>query len=410
MVACSTFDDLKIKGMWFEPDTPDKKILGTLNGEELETFQISGSAEYRKSRSNLKTIPILYGIGQKDVTLTDVFQTRSESNWTTTLVIVTSLYHDAILDIHYKKSDMIKTLSFAYPFVWGPFMRKNPEDVEYGAFYEINETVNMDKSTKLKIGQKMESNFKPLEQKTTQSEFFKIEIESGIELDKMMEYLKSINHFLRLCMGETVFPKYIQGTTTNSKNFKYYPYWLTNYHRNNEFKNLRMIDYRIIRFHDLKDNFEKIIQTWTKMWFHTSEIMTDFFNIFESNMSLHIMFIELSHVIQRFCGKYGKGEENFRDKIKWFLGFCPEQIRECINKDNFVDKIVNTRNYNVHGSVRKEEYVIEERKEMIYLTDDLKSITEIFLISHLPIDCKTKTRIMEKIYKFNSYARTNPTD
>ncbi len=106
-------------------------------------------------------------------------------------------------------------------FVWGPFMSKTPEDDTYGVFYKINETVNISESTKLKIGQTMESSFSLLEQKTTQFEFFQIEPESGMELD---DETSKINHFLRLCMGKPVFPKYIKGTTTNSKNFKYYPY------------------------------------------------------------------------------------------------------------------------------------------------------------------------------------------
>ncbi len=408
MVISSIQNDLKIKAIWFEPNTSKKQIFGTLNGEELETFQTTNLEELENKftlQSNSNIIPILYGIGEKTVTLTNVFEMHSELN-STSSKIGTYKYGDAILDIHYKKSDMIKTLSFVYPFVWGPFMKKKPEDVECGALCTINKTVDINDSTKLNIGQNMESEFSLLEQKTTQSEFFQIEVESEMELCKMAKQIKSINHFLRLCMGKTVFPKYILGTTTNSKTFKYYPYWLIRYHRNNEFKNPNIMNGGIIRFYDLKDNFEEIIQKWNEIWMNNNEIMYDFFNIFESNMSLNTMFAEHTHVIQRFYDMVEEKRENFRNKINWFLDLCPEQIRENISKDNFVDKIVNTRNYNVHGNDINEEHIIKDGKELKYLTNDLKSITEIFLVSRLPI--KNKTPIMEKIYKLNNYARTHP--
>ncbi len=180
------------------------------------------------------------------------------------------------------------------------------------------------------------------------------------------------------------------------------------YHRNNRLENPKITDDGVIRFHDLKDNFEKIIQKWNEIWFKTYEIMYDFFNIFESDMSLHTMFTEHTHVIQRFYDATEAKHEEFRNKIKWFLDLCPEQIRECIDKDNFVDKIVNTRNYNVHGSDVNKEYLIKGGKELNYLTNDLKSIIEIFLVSQLPIN--NKTPIMENIYRLNNYARTHPID
>ena len=404
----SILKDLKIKAAWFEPDAPDKQIFGTLNEEKLETFQTTSFSESIKSfnsQSELSHIPILYGIGQKTVTLVYVIQTSSESNLTN-LKIVTYVYNDVILGIHYKKTDKIKKLSFTYPFVWGPFMSKKLEEVEHGLYYKINKTVNMDNSTKLHIGQNMGTSFSMLEQKTTQSEFFQIETQSEIGLEDIMKYLKSINHFLRLCMGKIIFPKHINGITVDSKSFKYYPYWLIYYLQNKEFKNPRITDDPIIRYFDLRDNFELIMQKWICLWFKTDEIMYDFFNIFESNMSLNTMFTEQSHVLQRFYDAFETTKKDFRNKIKWFLDFCPNEIKTDIIKNNFIDKIVNTRNYNVHGNDVNEKYVVKSGKELRYLMDDLKTLTEIFLVSQLPII--NKIPIMEKIYKMNNYARTHP--
>lgn len=405
----SILENLKIKAAWYNPDiqnTQDKPIFGTLNVDELETFQItniSESMESFKSDLRFKKIPILHGVGLKTATLLDIIQTKSESNMTD-FKIVTYRCSDVILNIHYKKTDKLKNISFSYPFVWGPFTNEKLE--ENTPHYKINQTINMSDSMKLHIGQNSGSSHSILEEKTTQSEFFKIEANPEKELDEMMKYLKSINHFLRLCTGEIIFPKRIHGIINQLRTFEYYPYWLIQYHQNKKFRNQDLLMHTIINYFDIKDNFEAIIKKWVELWFKTYEIMYDFFNIEESNMSLNTTFTEQSHVLQRFYDSIENKRNEFRKIINWYLDLCPNKMKENIIKDDFVDKIINTRNYNVHGNDVNEKYVIKEGIELKYLTDDLKTLTEIFLVSQLPIT--NKNSMLEKIYKNNNYARAHP--
>lgn len=403
----SALENLKIKAAWYDPrikDVQNNPMFGTLNIDELETFQTIDISKLKlsKSKSDTKKIPILYGVGFKTITLLDVIKTKSLSNLTD-FQVVTYVCNDIILNIHYKKTDKVKKISFSYPFVWGPF--RNQESKETPRF-KINKTTDIDNEVKLHIGQIRYGSYGMLEEKTTQAEFFQIESKTGKNLEDMMEFLKSTNHFVRLCVGRIIFPKDIQGNIDKVRSFDYYPYWLIQYHQSSKLKNPDLITDPIIKYQELEIDFEKIIKKWIKMWFETKEIMFDFFNIEETSMSLNTMFTEYCSVLQRFYDSLENKRNLFNKIINWSLNFCPSNTEAKIRKDGFVKKIVNTRNYNTHGNDVNENYLIQDGYELKYLTNDLKTLIEILLISQLPI--KNKDLIKEKMFKRNNYAREHP--
>lgn len=404
------FDKLKIRAAWFRPDESDVQLMGTLDGDSLEVFRNTSFSEHVENfnqQHTVERIPILHGLGEKNATLVDVYQINVRSNMTN-LEFVTYRCNDVILDIHYQKTDKIKSLSFSYPFVWGPFHSPKKEDDDFSHYYKIHESVDMDSSVKLMIGQTSGYSSSILEQKTTHSEFFKVESKDGMLLDKLMSYLKPIHYFLRLCIGKTIYPSRMGGSTTSKNSFEYYPYWLLEYHRRNtENVNPKHVAEAIIPYHDLKNNFEAIIQKWFQLWFKTSEIMFDFFNVFDSYISLNTQFTEYTNVLQRFYDSMHPQRAGFREEINWFLDLCPDKVKTDITKDDFVDKIVNTRNYNVHGNDTNLNYVIKDGNELVYLVNDLRSLIEIFLVSQLPI-ITNKELMQEQIFTENNYSRMHP--
>ena len=395
-------DDLQVRGYWFEPSSTDKQTFGILNQNKLEIFLKMDSANivgYLKNQG--RRIPILYGIGEKTVTLMNVYSVGKKFD--SSIHIETYGYVDIILGLHYKNSDRFTKISFVYPFVWGPYKKQNLKDMEQAVHFKVNKTAIIDDEIQLEICQNIDSiSHSILEDKITQSEFFQIKAKTGIKLGKIVKYLLAINHFLSLCTGKTIYPKHIHLTPTNSDGFEYIPFWLRNYHQKNPI-DLNVINFNGIKFLDIQDNFESIIQEWVKIWFKTTEIMYDFFNVSESIMSTNTGFTEYSHVLQRFYDAFESERKNFKEKICWYLDFCPKYIRDNICKNNFVDKIVQTRNYNVHGN--KKKHVVKD-KELIYLQKDLKTLVEVFLISQLPIN--NKDLAIKQIYELNSHARNNP--
>jgi len=249
------FDKLKIRAAWFRPDELDVQLMGTLDGDSLEVFRKTSVSEQIKNFKQVRDverIPILHGLGEKNVTLVNVYQNNVRSN-VTDLEFVTYHCSDVILDIHYQKTDKIKSLSFSYPFVWGPFYSPKKEE-DFSHYYKIHESIDMDSSTKLMIGQNSGISHSILEQKITSSEFFKVESKDGLLLEDLMPYLKLIHYFLRLCVGKTIYPSRVGGFTLSKNSFEYYPYWLLEYHRSHT-KNVNpthAVFDAIISYSDLK--------------------------------------------------------------------------------------------------------------------------------------------------------------
>jgi len=135
--------------------------------------------------------------------------------------------------------------------------------------------------------------------------------------------------------------------------------------------------------------------------------MFDFFNIFDTRISLNTQFTEYTNILQRFYDSIHLDRASFKTELDWFLKLCPYNVKTEIEKNDFIDKIVNTRNYNVHGNDTNLDYVIKDGYELLYLVNDLKSLIEIFLVSRLPI-ITNKELILEKIFSKNNYSRMHP--
>ena len=406
------FDELKIRGAWFEPDKPNTQVFGTLDGNFLEIFcNVLSRKQIEKMLEGFtEKIPIIYGLGEKKITLLNTILNtwgRKSRNDDSIFEYATYICDDVILGSHYQKTDTIKIIIFRYPFVWGPFHRsKKDQDFDY-PYYKINIDVKMDDSTTLSIGQISESTMSILEYKTTYFEFFKIESDVEMSLNDMMEYLKSINCLLRLCIGKTIYPSNIKCVTMSENQFVYYPQWLLTYHQQN-IKNVNPKDrvHGRISYDQLKNNFECIIQKWIQLWFKTPAL-SDFFNMFDSYVSTNTKFTEYTNILQRLQDSIDSQRIEFRKQIEWFLSFCSDEIKTEITKNDFIEKIIKTRNYHVHGTTKNPEYVIKDGYELAYLVNDLRSLIEIFLISQLPI-IENKEIIQKKIFSANSYARKHP--
>lgn len=388
--------DQKITNMWFEPNTPNDQCFGVLDGKILKTYRFFSSNIQDPHDKNTEYIPVLYGSGEKDVTLRKL--TLTNFNMTKDSQNIGYQYIDLFSGIHYKETDKIKNVDFEYPFIWGPYIHKKSADNLPSL--TIKKTIHLDGSTKMHLRQTALKSGTWLEDKTTRIEWFRIESESGDTLKNIIEKVLMINYFLRLCFNQSIFPKYIKCNTIDSKEFEYYPHWLIWYH-NNQLENFRLSYHEIMQYSDLEDNFESIMKKWIEFGIETYEIIFDFFYTFDSTVSIHTKFIEYAHILQRFYKSVNNHDKSsFREEIEWYLELCPSVIKNDISKDNFVENIVNTRNYNVHGNGNNEQYVIKDSKKLIYLTSKLKTLIEIFLIKQLPI--ANKVEIMKKINEFNS--------
>lgn len=389
------YEDFQLKGKWYISTTPNIKCNGTLEYNKkisLEVFDsLTGKSDFMsklKSRKQPIKIEYIYGIGERPVTLINSYEVNSQhvNELELTHYSSSEMVVGALIDENTK----IQSIGFGYPFVWGPFKSSRKDDV---VRYKINVEINLDDKTIFKIGQTGSTSLSLLSSETHEKEFFKIEWKEPVSIELARKYQRSINHFLQLCMGKPVYPNSF-GLIINKEQCDYFPHWTYDIKPSSN----RFIDsYEAkIKYFDIKDDFEQIISKWVQLWLKTEGIMFDFFNIFESKMSLETQFTELCNVSQRFYVATNPNDPAFADILKWFLTLCPVEIKNRIENNNFVDKIVNTRNYNVHGDGRPRNNRVTDPRELFSMIHDMISLIEIFLVSQIGVNETCKNQIYQK--------------
>jgi len=83
-------------------------------------------------------------------------------------------------------------------------------------------------------------------------------------------------------------------------------------------------------------------------------------------------------------------------KLRWFLAFCPAEIKNEIEDNDFVDKIVDTRDYHVHGDGRPRDNLVTDSRELFGMIHHMISLIEIFLMSQIGINETCKNQVYQK--------------
>ena len=113
-------------------------------------------------------------------------------------------------------------------------------------------------------------------------------------------------------------------------------------------------------------------------------------------MSLETQFTELCNVSQRFYTATNSDDPVFASKLRWFLSLCPDEVKEEIEDNDFVSKIVDTRDYNVHGDGRQREHLVTDSRELFGMVHDMISLIEIFLMSQVGMNEICKNKVYQK--------------
>ena len=389
------YENFQIKGNWYVSTTPEIKCNGTLeyNGKiSVEIFDsLTGKSDFMSkfaTKEHPTKFEYIYGVGEQLVTLTNSYEVNSQhanaleiTRYSSTEMIV-----GALIDV----STKIQSIGFGYPFVWGPFKSLRKDDSHH---YKINFEVDLDDEIVFKIGQTVSSSSSLLSSETHEKEFFKIEWKNPSSIELARKYQRSINHFLQLCMGKPVYPNHF-GLMANNEQCDYFPHWTYDLNPSSN-KFLDSYDAKI-KYFDIKDDFEAILPKWVALWLKIEGIMFDFFNIFESKMSLETQFTELCNVSQRFYTTTNSNDPDFASKLRWFLSLCPDEVKEEIEKNDFVSKIVDTRDYNVHGDGRQREHLVTDSRELFGMVHDMISLIEIFLMSQVGMNETCKNKVYQK--------------
>jgi len=318
-----------------------------------------------------------------------------------------------------------------------------PEKIE-AKFDKYNISIDFNFNTKRENG--YELNLK-------QTTVFKIEPNNPFHLNEYLdEHLYNIQNFLSLAIGTAAYPLIIIGkskasiTKLNDGTIVYNDILI--FYKLGTLVDLSKKVYEfdmLFSFKDISDNFEIIL----KNWIEKSEILRPVYDLYfgtlyNPSMYLQHQFLSLVQALEsyhrrKYEGKYISDnnyselheilvksipknvESDFRkslyQKIKYLNEFSlRKRIKEIFLKygdlvesiiqdqENFIEDIVNTRNFLTHYD-KDLEPKSKKGKELYWLTQKMKFLLEICLLSELGIHDESIKTLVSRNQKFQNLAK-----
>jgi len=438
-------EEFEYKGIWWLPDKPERQISGTLRFTPAEgaNLELIGSFRSIEDINKIFAPGIILGESSngKSITLNECTETDVSISFPG--FQTSSFYANKIFvgghfqkeeDIRFKKlsirfsnlDEWVNISGFSIEYKW--------EDVEVIVKHKMPPPFQANISDDLKVL----INFEPIwpthsfvQKDVTIKQNTWIQIESSEE--KPLEYYKKVmNHiqnFLSLGITKPILPMAIEGITEANKemlgNILRCPpveiFWkLPDIPKAS--KTLLPPD-MLFTFEDISNRFEIFLRNWFKKADLLEPIYNLYFGTFYNpRMFLEHRFLSLAQAVESyhqrvFGGEYLPDEEykpvyealvkaipswiveDFRSSLKKRLKYGNEyslrkRLKEIFdkysdilsrfieNKENFIERVVDTRNYLTHWREGLKEHAAQG-EELYHLTQKLKMILEICLLAEL---------------------------
>lgn len=396
-------DNFSIKGEWHSAKIPEKKCAGILNyDKEIELELLAHHEEMEWEESDPETGQIVdylkvFGEGESNVTLLKAFVTH-HSNLSNSFGTKKITAQEMIIGSLYKEQK-VDTIRFTYSdFTWGPFdglKLIKQEGEQFKDPIKIHLEVQIDENTKFIIGEfaglKSHSHFQITEKAY---QFFRIDFGVAVDLSEATQFLEIINHFMRFCTRFSLYPNSVKILfREENKSSHYFPYW------HSKGKPHRSL-FAKLGYDMVKDDINSIILKWNAFWLANKDTVRDFFNLQESSATLESKFTETCNILQRFYSQNFSDDSNsFKEKLISFIEFCPNIVKEKIEQDDFLERVIDTRDYNVHGAGgRPKPKRITDLQFLFTAFYRIITLIEMFLLTKIGISDNERKIQFEKCF------------
>lgn len=438
-------DKFEYKGIWWLPDKPEKRISGTLRftPNEGAILELIGSFKGIKDINKMLEPEIILGISSngKKITLHKCSETKSNISFPG--LLTSSFYaNEVFVGAHFQRSEDIKfrELSIRYSYLdeWGNISGfniqhhdkkevvikyKQPEPIQASIgedckiFIDIQATYSIHS-----IGQK--------EAGVKQETYIRIKHSVEKSLDEYWNIMRHIQNFLSLGVTEPVYPLAIIGITEANKqtiNDKLYNPPVEIYYHSPEISRAPRTLYAhdmLFTFKDISDRFEIFLKNWFEKANTLGPVYDLYFGtLYNPRMYLQHQFLSLIQAIEayhrrKFEGKYLSDddyepiykkfeefinklpiESSFKEALKSKLKYGNEyslrkRLKDLLekykgvvddfieNKDAFINRVVDTRNYLTHYDENLREKAVDG-EQLYCVTQQLKIVIVICLLSEL---------------------------
>lgn len=433
-------EEFEYKGNWWLPDNPEKKISGTLKFTlgERAVLDLTGSFTDKSLGKTLEPEIILGTSASGEyITLHKCLETKTSFSFQGDRISSFDA-HIVFLGVHFQKPEDIKFKSISLHYLhldeWtdisGFEIQYPTPDKAVLIKYKLPVSIeaSIDDEQKLYIifeavhpvlfsGQKKVK----IEQKT----YIKIETQAEKSFDEYREIASMIQYFLSLGVMEPVYPLIIKGKTEVNRimsedGIRYPPvkifYQLSNVPKVS--KTLLPYD-MLFTFKDISDRFEGFLKNWIRKADLLRPVYDLYFGtLYNPKMYLQHRFLSLIQAIESYHRRVKKNyelpeqehnkrivkilnavpeehkkwlevklaysnEPTLRRRLKEILDNYPKIVNKFIrDKESFIQKVVDTRNYLIHyDAILKERSV--ETEEIYHVAQKLKILLEACLLTEI---------------------------
>lgn len=437
-------EEFDYTGVWWLPNKPEEKISGTFRfaPHEGAILDLIGSFKDIKDMDRILEPEIILGISSngKGITLHRCVETKSSLSFPG---LLTSSFYAVVVFIgtHFQKTEDIKfkslTVRYSHLDEWvniSGFDIRHDRD-EAAIKYKVPEAIEASINNDYRVFIDIRATYPTLsivqqEASIKQKTYIRIVPSEEKPLDQYLNIMYHIQNFLSLGIMEPVYPLVIEGITEMNKEMikdrAYYPpveisYKLPDIPKAS--KTLLPFFDMLFTFKDISDRFEYFLKNWFKKVELLGPVYDLYFGtLYNPHMYLQHRFLNLIQAIEsyhrRVMKNYELPEKEHNERIKeildaipqkykkWLsyklgkysnepdlgrrlgeiLGKCPEIVNSLIaDKNNFVQKVVVTRNYLTHYDSSLKERAAEG-EELYHVTQKLKTLLEMCLLTELGFD------------------------
>ena len=438
--------EFEYNGIWWLPDNPKKQVSGTLRFTPYEGAFLDLIGSFKDIRDMFDTNlepEIILGVTSdgNNITLYKCFETKT--NFSSPDLLTSSFYANLVfIGAHFQDLKYIKFKSISVHYLYldewvnisGFDIKPLRKEKEVIIKYKQPEPFQANINDEFKVLINFKSIWPTLssvQKEATIKQKAEIKIETFEE--KSFEYYRKImyhiRNFLSLGIMEPVYPLTIEGITEVNKemiNDKLYNPPVEIYYKLPDIpkapKTLHPFD-MLFTFKDISDRFEVFL----KNWFEKADLLEPVYNLYfgtlyNPRMYLEHRFLNLIQAIESFHQRIHRGEylsvEEYKPVYKTLVNAIPDWVRSDLknrlkeylkygrefslrkrlkeifdkyqqvidrfieNKNTFIRKVVDTRNYQIHH-----DEDIKERaaggEELYRLTQKLKMLLEVCLLTEL---------------------------
>ena len=449
-------DKFEYEGIWWLPDKPEKQVPGTLRftPNEGAILKLIGSFKDAKDINKMLEPEIILGISSngKNITLHKCFET--EPNVSVPGLPTSSFYaNEVFVGAHFQKSEDIKFrelfICYSYLDEWvniSGFNIQHPNEKETVIKYKKPEPIQASiyEDCKIKIFIDIQDTYPTIVQKEASiKQITYIRIEHSVEksLKEYWNIMRLIQNFLSLGVTEPVYPLTVKGITESIKDKPYnLPVEIEIYRHSPEVSKTSKTLYpqdMLFTFKDISDRFEIFLKNWFEKADTLGPVYDLYFGtLYNPRMYLQHQFLSLIQAIEayhrrKFEGKYLSDDyykpiyEKFKEFIKELdiepsfkkalesklkygneyslrkrLKDLFEKYKEVVDdfiedKDIFINRVVDTRNYLTHYDKNLREKAVDG-EQLYYVTQQLKIVIVICLLSELGFNFKEIKNLLAK--------------